>query len=133
MDKTFWLGFLAYLVPTFPLGYFWHLKTFAHRYEALQMYREQVIIPFGLASMIVQGALFSWAYPHLFSTAHEQWASSALACALTYGALSWSFTTLPVAAKFRMTSVSGFVALESAFTALQFAIVGPLLALAYRS
>lgn len=72
MDKSFWLGFLAYLVPTFPLGYFWHLKAFAHRYEALQMYREQVIIPFGLASMIVQGALFSWAYPHLFSSAHEQ-------------------------------------------------------------
>lgn len=133
MDKTFWLGFLAYLVPTFPLGYFWHLKTFARRYEALQMYREQVIIPFGLASMIVQGALFSWAYPHLFSTAHEQWTSSALACALAYGVLSWSFTTLAVAAKFRMTSVSGFVALESAFTALQFVIVGPLMAIAYRS
>ncbi len=132
MDKAFWLGFFAYLAPTFPLGYFWHLKSFAQRYEALQMYREQVIIPFGLASMIVQGALFSWAYPHLFSTAHEQLVSSALACALAYGVLSWSFTTLPVAAKFRMTSVSGFVALESAFTALQFIIVGPLMALAYR-
>lgn len=133
MDKTFWLGFLAYVVPTFPLGYFWHLKTFASRYEALQMYREQVIIPFGLTSMIVQGALFSWAYPHLFNTGHEQWVSSALACALAYGLLSWSFTTLPVAAKFRMTSVSVFVTLESAFTASQFIIVAPLMALAFRT
>ena len=132
MDKSFLLGFLAYLLPTFPLGYFWHLKTFAARYEALQMYRDQVIIPFGLASMVVQGALFSWAYPHLFNTAGEQWVSSALACALAYGVLSWSFTTLPVAAKFRMTSVRGFMALESAFTALQFIIVAPLMALAYR-
>jgi len=133
MDKTFWLGFLAYLVPTFPLGYFWHLKTFAARYEALQMYRKQVIIPFGLGSMIVQGAFFSWAYPRLFSTGHNQWVSSALACTLAYGLLSWSFTTLPVAAKFRMTSISGFMTLESAFTAVQFVTVAPLMALVYRS
>ena len=26
---TYWLAVLAYVLPTFPLGYFWHLKTFA--------------------------------------------------------------------------------------------------------
>lgn len=55
---------------------------------------------------------------------------------LLYGlglaALSWSFTTLAVAAKNVMTSVPTYLMLETGFTLLQFAIVGPLIALAYR-
>jgi len=39
---------------------------------------------------------------------------------------------LPVAAKYQMTSVMDFMKLESAFTIVQFAIVSPLIALAYR-
>jgi hypothetical protein len=46
--------------------------------------------------------------------------------------LAWSFTTLPVAAKYRMSSVGDFVLLETSFTILQFAVVAPLIALAYR-
>ena len=36
MRKPFWFAVLAYLVPTFPLGYFWHLVTFADRYHQLR-------------------------------------------------------------------------------------------------
>jgi hypothetical protein len=46
--------------------------------------------------------------------------------------LAWSFTTLPVAAKYQMSSVADFLKLETAFTVLQFAIVAPLIAWAYR-
>jgi len=46
--------------------------------------------------------------------------------------LSWSFTTLAVAAKNIMNSVPTYLLLETGFTLLQFAIVGPLIALAYR-
>jgi hypothetical protein len=49
------------------------------------------------------------------------------------GLLSWSFTTLAVAAKHPMSSISDYVVLESAFTFLQFLIVGPLMALAHRT
>jgi len=28
MDHRFWLAVAAYLLPTFPLGYLWHLTTF---------------------------------------------------------------------------------------------------------
>ena len=41
--------------------------------------------------------------------------------------LSWSFTTLAVAAKHPMTSVGGFVLIETMFTVVRFALVGPLL------
>lgn len=132
MNSAFWKAFAAYLLPTFPLGYFWHLKTFKAHYDALEIYRAEVIIPLGLLSMLIQGLIFAWAYPKLFSTARNQWVSSAWKCALVFGLLSWSFTTPPTAAKYQMTSVSDFMMLETGFTILQFAVVAPLVALAWR-
>ena len=45
------------------------------------------------------------------------------------GFLSWSFTTVAAAAKSPMTSIRGFFALKTAFTALQWRIVGLMTAL----
>lgn len=132
MRKSFWLAVMAYLVPTFPLGYFWHLVTFADRYHRLEMYRAEVLIPLGLASMVIQALVFAWAYPRLFPPARVPWPRGALAFALIFGTLAWSFVVLPVAAKYRMASVQEFMVLETCFTALQFAIVAPLIALAHR-
>ena len=129
---TYWLAVLAYVLPTFPLGYFWHLKTFAPAYARLEIYRPDVIIPMGLSSMVLQGLFFAWAYPKLFSTASDQWLSSALQFWVIFGVVAWSFLVLPVAAKVRMTDVRRFMVLETGFTAIQFAIAGVLLALVYR-
>lgn len=133
MSKSFWLAVLAYLLPTFPLGYFWHLVTFADRYHQLAMYRDDVIIPFGLTSMAIQALLFAWAYPRLFCADAAHWLRGALGFGIFFGALAWSFAVLPVAAKYRMSSVQDFLMLETAFTVLQFLVVSPLIALAYRS
>jgi hypothetical protein len=132
MKKSFVLAALAYLLPTFPLGYFWHLVTFHEAYEQLALYRAEVIIPFGLASMIIQALFIAWAYPKLFSTRREDWIGSASRFFVVFGAFAWSLTTLPVAAKYNMTSVADFLKLETAFTAVQFLLVAPLVALAYR-
>lgn len=132
MRKSFWLAVLAYLVPTFPLGYFWHLVTFADRYHRLEMYRDEVIIPLGLASMVIQALVFAWAYPRLFAGSRRPWHRSAAVFGAVAGLLAWSFVVLPVAAKYRMASVQDFIVLETCFTALQFAVVSPLIALAYR-
>src|SRR5690242_7045559 len=64
--RSFWLGVAAYLVPTFPIAYGWHLVWFAPSYEALGIYRPDPIIPFGFASMLIQGVIFSLAYPRFF-------------------------------------------------------------------
>lgn len=126
MNRSFWLAALAYLVPTFPLGYLWHLSVFADRYRELAMYRDDVLIPLGLGSMILQALIYAWAYPRLFG--NHDWRSGAIRFGLVFGALAWSLAVLPVAAKYRMSSVSGFLALETAFTALQYLIVSPLIA-----
>lgn len=52
------LAFAAYLVPTFPLGYIWHLVAVKDAYTTLDIYRDQVIIPFGLTSMFIQAVIF---------------------------------------------------------------------------
>lgn len=130
MNRSFWLAALAYLVPTFPLGYSWHLVLFADRYHALAMFRDEVILPLGLSSMVVQALLYAWAYPRLFGD--RDWRSGALRFGLVFGLLAWSLAVLPVAAKYRMTSVSGFLWLETSFTALQYLVVSPLIAWACR-
>jgi hypothetical protein len=133
MSKSFWLAVLAFLLPSFPLGYFWHLVSFADQYHQLAMYRDEVIIPFGLASMMIQALLFAWAYPRLFGASATQWLRGAAGFGVVFGALAWSFAVLPVAAKYRMASVQDFLILETSFTILQFLIVSPLIALAYRT
>jgi len=105
----------------------------AEHYHRLDMYRAEVIIPMGLAAMLIQASFFSWAYPRLFSIKRADWKAGAVWSAATFACLAWSFTTLPVAAKYRMTSVADFLALETCFTLVQFAVVAPLIALAHRS
>jgi hypothetical protein len=124
------LTVLAYLVPTFILGYVWHLKLFGRQYRELEIYRSDVIIPFGFLSMLAQGVIFATAYLRLASNPTS--IVSGLLFAGAAALLSWTFTTLAVAAKHRMSSVARFVKIETAFTAIQFLLVGPLFALSAR-
>jgi hypothetical protein len=129
--KRFFLGVLAYTVPTFALGIVWHLILFERNYAELKIYRSDIIIPFGFLSMLIQAAIFAWLYKKAFARLK----GTLLARALTYAAagavLSWSFTTLAVAAKNMMTSVPAYLAIETAFTIVQWIIVGPLTVLAF--
>ena len=126
MAPRFFLGVLAYVVPTFVIAYLWHLVVLADRYRALAIYRDDVIIPFGFLTILIQGSLLAWAYPRLFGGASVL--ANGARYGLAAGLLSWTFTTLAVAAKFPMTSIADFMLLESAFTVVQFAVVGPLTA-----
>jgi hypothetical protein len=128
--RGFWLGVAAHLVPTFPIAYAWRLAVFAPAYDALGIYRPDPIIPLGLASMPIQGVVFSWAYPRLFpDRGNRIWRPGFVDGFV----LSWSFTTLAVAAKNIMGSVPTCIELETGFTLLQFAVVGPLIALVHRN
>lgn len=131
MRRSFVLALLAYLVPTFILGYVWHLRLFADLYHELGIYRPDVIIPFGFLSMLLQGSIFAATYPRLVDRPSSL--SGAMRFAAMAALLSWTFTTLAVAAKHPMTSVSAFVGIETGFTVVQFLLVGPLLALSARA
>jgi hypothetical protein len=123
------LAVLAYMIPTFPLGFFWHLTIFADYYKSLQVYREDILIPFGIASMLIQGIIWSILYKRLF--AGEPILSGAPKFVLVACPLAWSFLVLAVSAKHHMASVSGYVGIETAFVIAQYAIVSPLIAWAH--
>jgi hypothetical protein len=129
LNTRFLLGVLAYILPTFPLGYVWHLVLFQDYYAALAVYRDDLIVPFGLASMVIQGVAWAFIYSRLF--AGESVFRGALKFAALAAPIAWSFLVLAVAAKHRMASVSGFLMVETAFTALQYLVVSPLIALAF--
>jgi hypothetical protein len=120
------LGVLAYLVPTFVLGFVWHLVLFKHYYDELAIYRSDVIIPFGLLAMTLQGVLFTWVYEKSFGKTARPRSQRALIYATFGAALSWSFTTIAVAAKNVMSSVPDYVLIETGYTVAQWALVGPL-------
>jgi len=125
------LGVLAYMLPTFPLGYAWHLVAFHDYYEGLAVYRQDVIIPFGVISMLVQGIAWAVIYWRMF--AGEPVVRGAVKFAALAMPLAWSFLVLAVAAKHRMASVSGFLLIETAFIAVQYLVVSPLIALPFTS
>ena len=127
----FFFAVLAYLVPTFALGFVWHLVAFERYYAALAIYRSDIIIPFGLLAILIQGVAFAWIYQRAFAPQNGALLSRGLAYGAFGAVLSWTFTTLAVAAKNVMTSVPDYLIIESAFTAVQWAMVGPLTALAF--
>lgn len=131
MRSRFALGVVAYIVPTFALGFVWHLILFKQYYEDLAIYRKDIIIPFGFLSMLIQAVLFAWIYKEAFVSRKSSLISRSFVYAAIGAVLSWSFTTLAVAAKNAMTSVPHYLVIETAFTVVQWAIVGPLTALAY--
>jgi hypothetical protein len=129
----FVLGVLAYLVPTFALGFVWHLILFKRSYAELAMYRSEVIVPFGFLSMLIQALIFAWLYQAAFAGAGTSLAARVALYSAVGAALSWSFTTLAVAAKNVMASVPRYMRIETAFTAVQWLMVGPLTVLAFHA
>ena len=82
MKMRLGLGVLAYLAPTFALGFVWHLVVFHGYYERLAVYRKDIIIPFGFLSMLIQAFLFAWVYKQAFARRN----GSLLSRGLTYAA-----------------------------------------------
>jgi hypothetical protein len=133
MMKRYLVSVLAYFVPTFTLGYAWHLVLFQSYYEALAIYRQDVIIPFGFLSILVQAAIFAWMYGKAFAGAGASVLSRTLRYGAVCAALSWSFTTLAVSAKHTMASVPDYLLIETAFTIAQWTLVAPLTVLSMQS
>ncbi len=130
MIKRIGLGALAYLIPTFLLGFFWHLVFFKGYYDALAMYRHDVIIPFGFLSMSIQAVLFAWTYDSLFAGRTGGTVKRGFGYAGFGAALSWSFTTIARGGQERDDLRSRLPpSSRPAFTAVQWLMVGPLTSL----
>jgi hypothetical protein len=123
------LAVLVYVLPTFPLGYLWHLTVFSGYYTSLNVYRDDMIIPLGVAAMLIQGVAWSVVYERLF--AGEPIAKGALKFGLLAGTVAWSYMVLAASAKHHMSSVPGYLFIETAFVCVHYAVVSPLIAAVY--
>lgn len=125
--KTYVLLVLGYVVPTFALGLVWHLVLFKEDYDALRVFRHDISVPLGLFTIIVQGLVLAYLYPLTYR------GGPALREGARFGAMVgiifWSIQALAAAAKHHMDSVPVFLALETGFFVLMFAVVGPLMGL----
>jgi hypothetical protein len=81
--------------------------------------------------MVIQATIFAWFFRTAFADRPGTWLSRGLLYGATGALLSWSFTTIAVAAKNVMASVPDYLLIETAFTIVQWIIVGPLTALAF--
>jgi hypothetical protein len=131
MLRRFALPVLAYLIPTFALGFVWHLVLFDGYYKSLAIYRNDIIVPFGFMAMLIQGCIFAFLFDRVFKASGDGWLLRGLRYAAMGAMLSWSYTTITVAAKNVMSSVPDYLIIETAFTVVQWLLVGPLTSLAF--
>ncbi len=79
--------------------------------------------------MLIQGVIWSVIYRRMF--AGEPVLRGAIKFAALACPLSWSFMVLAVSAKHQMSSVGGYLAIETSFMLVHYAIVSPLFAAVY--
>ena len=59
------LGALAYILPSMPWGYFWHLSVFKKQYDKWQYFPAGRSVPLAFIAMVIQGTILSVAYATL--------------------------------------------------------------------
>ena len=113
---SFYLLLLAYLVVSFVLGAVWHMVLFKEYYKKLAIYSniEKPRFSFGFSAMLLQGIVFAYVYPLIASS----WLFG-----LGLFMILTSFMVFAEAGKQNATSLSGFVAIQIAFSAVQTALV----------
>lgn len=125
------LGAVGYLLIVFPLAYVWHLVLFPETYRELGYFnREEPIIAFGFAAILLQGVLLAYIYPLLCRS--SSFAANLLLFVAVMGGYHWSMHVLAEAAKHPIAPLSTWFALETTYLALQFIGGGILLGFVYR-
>lgn len=79
--------------------------------------------------MLIQGVIWSLVYRRMF--AGEPVLKGAIKFASLACPLAWSFMVLAVCAKHQMSSVGGYLAIETCFMLVHYAVVSPLIAAAH--
>lgn len=119
------LGALSYIIPTFALAYFWHLKWFKELYEKWDYAGGDPNIPLGFLTIVIQGivlsALYAWA-----PIEHTLLAAAVLFIG-TLAILHWSVHVVAAMAKGPKMRNWHFFGLETFYLVLQFGIFATLI------
>ncbi len=131
MGKKFVAGAVAYIVLTFPLAVVWHIVLFEDTYRALGYFaREEPSFVLGFVAIATQGVILSAAYPLLVRQPNT-WRENLRFGALMGGFL-WSSHVAGDTAKFEISPVPQFFAMETFYLGLQFGLFGVAIWLIHR-
>ncbi len=123
MEKKFVMGAVAYIVLTFPLAVVWHIVLFEDTYRALGYFaREQPSFVLGFVSIATQGVILSAVYP-LLVRRPDSWRDN-LRFGLLMGGFLWSSHVAGDAAKFEISPLPQYFAMETFYLGLQFGLFG---------
>jgi len=129
--KKILLGTLGYAAITFPLAYVWHLVAFKNTYDQLgYISRDEPIIAFGFASIVMQGILLATIYPLLCG--RLSFGKGAATFILLMGTYHWTMHVLAAAAKQDIGPLPTWFGIETLYLAIQFTLGGLLMAYIYR-
>lgn len=133
MKKDFVLGTLGYSAVTLALAGPWHFMLFKELYRSLGIYnRAEMIIPLGIASMLIQGIVMAWLYPHICAR-KDRSTGTALKFCWAMGLFLFSVSTMANAAKINVSSLSSWFAVQAAFHFIQFTFAGFVFAWIHRN
>lgn len=129
--KKFVRAWLAYVIVTFAMGFTWHLVLFRDLYRELAIYSrlDDPIIPLGVASMLIQGAILAYIYPHLSPRRNPP--VDGIKFGVLMGIFLASSAVLAEGAKQNVTSLSTWLLIESGYYVIQFGLSGLVIGLLY--
>lgn len=126
------LATAVYVVISMVLGMTWHMVVFKGVYDSLGIYnRQEPIIPLGLSSMLIQGAILAYLYPYLYRGGKPVIAG--VRFGLIMGLFMFTTTTLAAGAKTVVTSMSTWLIIQSAFHLVQFVASGAAIGMVFGS
>lgn len=123
------LSALAYILPTMPYAYCWHMVWFKEKYTRWQYFGGDASVPLGFASMIVQGVVLACAYA-ILPIDHASLQNSMLFAGIL-GTFFWSTHVVAAMAKHGATRTKGYLALETVYLTGQFGLFGLLMHAVY--
>jgi hypothetical protein len=124
------LTILAYVVTTFAVQGSSHFAVNADHYASMAILRADPIIPMGLASMVIQGAIFAVLFPRC--TPRPATVRAGLVFSWALGAFLASYIVLGESGKYAIPSIRSWVVVEASAAAVQFTVFGLLLGLIHR-
>jgi hypothetical protein len=121
---AFYGSWFAYVAITFALGFIWHLMVFKDLYRRLAIYTrlDEPIIPLGLFSMLIQGAVLAYLYPQVVDIQGSVF--EGIRFCLLMGLFIASSAVIAEAAKQHVTSLRIWFVVESLYYLIQFSLAG---------
>jgi len=124
------LSIIGYIIGTFAVQATSHFAVFKAHYDAMPFTRPDPIFAFGIAIMIIQGAVLSFIYAN--SQFNNGKMVGALILSWLIGAVLVSYEALAEVAKYNIPDIAAWVGIETLTGAIQFTLIGLLLYYAHR-